>query len=278
MKKIVVPVDFSEISEHALLYAIQLCKISNSSLHALHVLNPETNEADEQKKGQEAENKLKALQTKAEHAGDLKFTYRIVKGEPIKEIVHYSRLEKANMIVMGTKGESNLPSMVFGSNAANVISSADCPVFAIPENVPFKLPKKITFATDYHPSDINILKFILEQVKAPGAQLNILHVALKNEDPAIEKLKMEELMQEATQKIDYNNFSFQLKAGDDINEEILKYIASDAADLFVTSTRQRNFWEKYFNEGVTRNIIRHSAIPILAFHHKQNTSVKLFNL
>lgn len=275
MKKILVPVDFSSIAENALLYAIDLCQVDHSSILMLHVLAEGSNANSEEEKKKEAELKLKALSVKIEHAGKIEHKYQIVKGDPVKEINHVATKENVGMIVMGTKGESNLESMIFGSNAANVINTANCPVMTIPEGTNFKLPNKITFATDYHPSDLNILQFIIDHVKAPRAQLNILHVAKNNEDPSVEKKNMEQMMKEVESHINYNNFSFQLKAGEDLNIALMDYLATNAADLFVTSTRHRSFWEKYFNEGITRNIIQHAGIPVLAFHHKHNSSVKL---
>ncbi|HRH10485.1 MAG TPA: universal stress protein [Bacteroidia bacterium] len=276
MKNILVPVDFSSIAENALLYAIGLCQLDRSSILLLHVLIEEGSESTQQEKRREAEKKMKGLCVKIEHAGKIEYKYQIVMGDPVKEIIHVANKEKTGMIVMGTKGESNLESAIFGSNAANVINTAHCPVLTIPEGTKFKLPNKITFATDYHPSDLNVLQFIIDHIKAPRAQLNILHVAMSNEDPSIEKKHMEEMIKEVESHINYNNLSFQLKAGDDLDNELMNYLASDAADLFVTSTRQRSFWEKYFNEGVTRNIIQHAGIPVLAFHHKLNSAVKLF--
>lgn len=276
MKKLLVPIDFSSISENAMLYAIGLARADHSSLLLLHVTPEEDSESEKEKNRLEAEKKIKALCVKIEHAGDVKYKYEIIHGDPVKEILHVANKEKADMIVMGTKGESNIESMIFGSNAANVINTAKCPVLTIPEGTSFKLPQKITFATDYHPSDLNILQFIIDHIKAPRAQLNILHVAKSNEDPSNEIKNMEEMMKKVETRIDYNNLSFQLMAGDDLDQELLNYLASNAADLFVTSTRQRTFWEKYFNEGVTRNLIQHSGIPVLAFHHKLNSSVKLF--
>ena len=52
-------------------------------------------------------------------------------------------------LVMGTKGASGIKEVFMGSNTVSVIKNVNCPVICIPENVTYKVPKKIAFAADY---------------------------------------------------------------------------------------------------------------------------------
>jgi nucleotide-binding universal stress UspA family protein len=49
----------------------------------------------------------------------------------VMSIVDFSNKEKADLIVMGTKGTSGYGRMMLGSVAAGVVSFANCPVLAV---------------------------------------------------------------------------------------------------------------------------------------------------
>ena len=52
-------------------------------------------------------------------------------GSIVMAIIDFSNKEKADLIVMGTKGTSGYGKMMLGSVAAGVVSFASCPVLAV---------------------------------------------------------------------------------------------------------------------------------------------------
>jgi nucleotide-binding universal stress UspA family protein len=52
-------------------------------------------------------------------------------GSLVSAIIDFSNEEKADLIVMGTKGTSGYGKMMLGSVAAGVVSFASCPVLAV---------------------------------------------------------------------------------------------------------------------------------------------------
>ena len=139
--RILVPVDFSEQSLHALAYARTLAKPLAASLDLLHVVpNPYLADPgglsvplpqdflDELNK--DAQKRLDDVMTPVERKA---FSVRcIVKvGDPLFEIVEYARLERVDLIVMSTHGRTGLPHLVWGSVAERVIRTAPCPVLIV---------------------------------------------------------------------------------------------------------------------------------------------------
>ena len=75
---------------------------------------------------------LAAIQKKGKENG-LEIETRIREtGESVPaEIVRYAREDKADLIVIGSRGKSDLEKLILGSVAAGVLSYAPCPVLVV---------------------------------------------------------------------------------------------------------------------------------------------------
>ncbi len=139
-KTILVPTDFSEGSDAALAYAVELAKAIGAEVVALHtyeipmvgfpdgtlvataelttrVLNGAQQGLEETKKKFAATGvPLKAL---------------VKQGETWRTILETADEAKAGLIVMGTHGRRGLPRALLGSVAEKVVRSATCPVLTV---------------------------------------------------------------------------------------------------------------------------------------------------
>ncbi len=184
--------------------------------------------------------------------------------------------ENVDLVVMGAKGEGTFANTIFGNTASKVIAKAECPVIAIPAGVSFQPIKKITYATDYKNGDLYALKKVLEIAKPFGAQINVLHVSTESESPLTERYLMEKFMKEVNSQISYFNLSFQMMHGDNIEEELRKYIDAKSADLIVMSTHHRQFFDNIFKPGLDQKIANKTNIPLMVFHFNKKLSEMLF--
>ena len=134
-------VDFSENSDYALQYAINLASVFNAELKLLHVVElpflpsyslagvPDLSlpvEQVEENAKEHMEGLLKECRKQYDRVtGDLRT------GSPFLEIIGYARDVEADMIVVGTHGRSGLSHMLIGSVAEKVVRKASCPVLTI---------------------------------------------------------------------------------------------------------------------------------------------------
>ena len=143
LKRILCPVDFSDISLNSLRFAIELADKFQAELHLLHVfegydaisLNPETalipmpQWLTELRKV--CHEKLAALPS-ADLAAQCPSIVRASReGPAIHEILEYATHEKIDLIVLATHGRTGLKHLLMGSVAENVVRSATCPVLTI---------------------------------------------------------------------------------------------------------------------------------------------------
>jgi nucleotide-binding universal stress UspA family protein len=271
MKTLLVPTDFSKISDNALDYAIEMAKVTHARLilfHAYHVPVVPTEalmavpEFDQFEKI--AVDGLKRLENliRINH-GDNVVTESVCKcGFAVEEITSFVMENKIDLVIMGMHGAGYLTEKLIGSVTTSLIREASCPVMAIDQHVKFKIPKRITLACDYkhiHKSSFWLLKeiaaifdshiYILNVVKESDATIDL--------DVAIEGLKLDA----AFRQLDH---SFHSATSDEVVAGINDYVSSMHMNLLVMVPRQKSFFEKLFSEPTTKQMAFHTHVPLLA--------------
>lgn len=137
IKKILVPVDGSEHSEHAVKYAVELAELMQAEILLMHSHKPFPVVLGEPY-FQNAVNKImkKSNDLLEPYRNQIKetnvlFTDQIMEGHPDDVITEVANDEKCDLIVMGSRGRSDLQGLLLGSNTHRVLKTAPCPVLVI---------------------------------------------------------------------------------------------------------------------------------------------------
>ena len=143
IKHILVPVDFSKDSLHALAYAADFAKLFGSDLSILHIVEPiyyataadmyvtspnVTLLLDEQRRI--ATRQLARLEADLEKKGHRVRTL-LKAGSPAQLIIDTAKRSRAELIIMATHGRTGLAHMLMGSVAEKVVRGAACPVLTV---------------------------------------------------------------------------------------------------------------------------------------------------
>ncbi len=140
LNTILVPSDFSECSDAAVRYGLELARRFDAEVHLLHVVpDPLTQPWAVEGFSAPLADNLTAWQTDARErltrlvpAGDLhRVTVAVTVASPFLEIVRYAEENRADLIVMGTHGRGGVTHMLLGSIAEKVIRRAPCPVLTV---------------------------------------------------------------------------------------------------------------------------------------------------
>ena len=137
IKKVLVPVDFSENSKKVLEAAGYFSGKCEAELHVVFVVQsfddysgffvphmPVAKFEDEMV--QAAEAKMDSFM-----AGQRDIETKVLVGDVAEEIIRYAEESGMDMIVMGTHGYKGLEKVMFGSVAEKVVRSSPCPVLTI---------------------------------------------------------------------------------------------------------------------------------------------------
>lgn len=139
--KILIPVDGSEHSLHAVRHAIVLAGALKVPPQLL-LLNVQRNVAAGNVKlfidagtieDYEREQGMKALQAAREALDevDLAYQYHLSVGHPVEAIMRYAAAQGVTQIVIGAHGEGGLTKRLLGSVVAQVLESATIPVTVV---------------------------------------------------------------------------------------------------------------------------------------------------
>ena len=137
LKRILVPIDFSETSEAALRYGIELARAFGSQIYLLNVPEAKSEEADAEfpiglfeTMHNAAHDRLGHLLTESERR-ELRPECAMRLGTPSEEIVRHAAEHEIDLIVMGTHGREGIARAVLGSVAEIVVRRAMCPVLTV---------------------------------------------------------------------------------------------------------------------------------------------------
>ena len=140
IKTILVPTDFSECSDDAVRYGLELARRFDAHLHLLHVVQDPVTQpwaaegfsvplfevVDQWQK--QAEQRLR---TSVPEEDKGRVTVASIIATPYAEILDYAAAHNADLIVMGTHGRGGVSHMLLGSIAERVVRRAPCPVLTV---------------------------------------------------------------------------------------------------------------------------------------------------
>lgn len=146
-KKILVPVDFSPCSHQAFLIAVKLAKLFDAQILFLHVIDtkalealnalglaPPSEEKIQKKRLRHQARLLARGMLLTKDTKGTKITRHLSEGKPFSEITRMARMEKVDLVVMGSYGgqTGDVTRIFFGSTAEQVVRTVNCPVLCVP--------------------------------------------------------------------------------------------------------------------------------------------------
>ncbi|MDX2441513.1 MAG: universal stress protein [Desulfobacterales bacterium] len=137
LNKFLVPVDGSDYSMRAAKYAAELAKLMGGKIVLMHchksfpVVLGEPHFQNAINKIMEKSNKLVEPYRKLFQETGTSFVERILEGPAANAICEVAKLEKLDMIVIGSRGRNKLEGLLLGSCTQRVLNMASCPVLVI---------------------------------------------------------------------------------------------------------------------------------------------------
>ena len=291
-KKIIVPLDGSELAEQALEPALALAQqvqgevilLSVPVLQHMFVVEPAgygfllPEQSVDQSRHEQMEY-LKGVQTKCSHP-DVTIRTLIEEGDEATTIVEVAAAQKADLIVMSTHGRTGFTRWMLGSVTEKVLREAPCPVLVIRHNQPID---RVIITLDGSE--------LAEQAVEPGLEIaNNLgcHVTLFRTVPPmdvdahlISSLdRLEQGFGDRLREEGYNQALNYLQAlavrhggasgsiktevwGGDPAQTIVDFVEARHISLIVMATHGRTGFQKWVHGSVTEKVLRTAPCAIL---------------
>lgn len=258
---ILVPVDFSDVSEFAIDHAIEIGRIFNHPICLLHVISRRTLGSGRLVMMQDdLAGKAAAISERSK----LKVTYLIVEGSIFTTISEVAEKIQAEFIVMGIHGKRGVQHLV-GSYAYKVVISTRVPVLMVKHMHHHIGYKNIVLPVDFSKKRSHKIVAAIRFARYFGATIRIFgFLSTENKSKIINK---EALLKGVTDLFEQKNIpvttELLINPGFDWAEALMQYAEKIDADLIMMVADKASRMPDIFYSNATERIIDKADIPIL---------------
>lgn len=276
MKKIIVPVDFSDMASHALNFAIEFNEKVNGEIVLVHVVELAVGEVSTH--GEMDSGAMETFYTgeyiKASHAKLEEWSKRVTDANQ-KVSVHmkygnaFTNISKliaevqANWIVMGSKGASGLREVFIGSNAERMVRHANCPVFIIKGETHLKDIKSMAFTSDLSQEQDLIVDHAKDLQKMLGLNMHVVKV--KTPYNWLDEEQAKKHLEHFAERNYLEDYTLSTVDADFADEGAVKFANDVNAGLIVLGTHGKKGIAHVIGGSIAEDIVNESEIPILVY-------------
>lgn len=279
MKDIVVAIDFSKGSEHALEYAIELANLTHANVTMVWVDTLSGNELAFANESKEFRNEAKGnldeiLAVYKDKLKNGKLTAKVRKGRVYQELATYIKQSEACLLIVGTHGSSGFEEYWIGTNAFRIVSSASCPVITVKYNYEIKRGYRKILLPVYHTAQtLHKVSITAELAKATGADINILALnssGLKS---------MQKIVDSNVAKVQKHlemlgvNYIVDTVTSDNLAFDIIEHARMVDADLIAIMTDIQDKASSILLGPFAQQLVNYSPVPVLSMHPKDSLTL-----
>ncbi|WP_421765150.1 universal stress protein [Ekhidna sp.] len=273
MKKILVPTDFSKVSENAVKFALALAEKMYGEITLFHSVKFDyfydfqygdlgAISAATEEIRKDAEKRMEDFIEQFKSDININFT---ISSEPIasgiKDMVSNDGFD---LVVVGTHGSSGLEEVFIGSNAERVVRHIQCPVITIPKNVSLKPIRKVLVPIDLSELRGGFLTRIANLQAIFECELEFLWVNKSKVSDEQEK----ELANELTsvfKSYELDNYRFFIINSINPQDGIFLEAKESKVDMVAMATHARRGIAHWLSGSTTEDTINHLDIPVWTF-------------
>jgi nucleotide-binding universal stress UspA family protein len=257
-KIIVVPWDFTPVTEHALQHAIKISRQTRNDICLLHVVEKITTDGGMKAKQAAMENRG----AEVERNFGIKVKTHVARGTIFKQIPEFVNDRKASLVVMGTHGISGKQKLT-GSWALKVIAKSKVPYIVVqaPPNDNERY-HDIVFPVDFRSEEKEKLSMAIFMGKYFDSKIHIIK-AVRKDDSLAKKTNLN-LNFTVRMLIQHNiEYEIRVEPADKLGERTLEIAQEMKADLLLIMTTKDITFADYVWGAKEQYIIANSSkIPV----------------
>jgi len=272
---ILIPTDFSVLSESALKVSIAIAKRQNAQVTLLHVVDllpyllpTEVLLSSSKEVLSRKEGELKELSEKIQKDKGVKAVVKVLEGTPSDIICKLAYEENISLIVMGTHGVSGLREFFIGSEAFRVLKNATCPVLTIPGDWQKTDFEKVLFPVRLKPGTLDTYFYARPIVEKNNSELFLLGLYDQKKDMVEEEISMS--INKVKQQLDNDKvvFKSEISQSKDYPAKIIEMAKLYEADLIILTANLDHDFKAYFVGPFVQQVVNHSRLPVLSIKPK----------
>jgi nucleotide-binding universal stress UspA family protein len=297
IKRILCPLDFSEVSHHGLQYAATLARWYGADVSVVYVhpltapswvVVPAAGAAtlDAVRLSPPDRGALEAeLQRFAAtvRTTDVPVEFLVQEGAIAPQIVQAAQSRNADMMVLGTHGRSGVARLLLGSVTEQLLHVAPCPVLTVPPRTPTGadtagLFEHILVATDFSDAATAGVAYALSLAQEADSRLTVLHVVepppateedewlMRSGESILDRMKraartrLAQVVPAAARE--WCRVTERLEVGRSYRE-ILRIASEEHAGLVVLGAHGHAVLERMFFGTTAHHVVRRAPCPVL---------------
>jgi nucleotide-binding universal stress UspA family protein len=292
IKRMLIPMDFSETGLLALEHGAFMARTFKADLYLLHIIEAKEfafnvydpvlliKDENDDEMEEIATIKLEELRKKIADEYGVNAIPLINYGRVVTGIKEAAKENEINLIVMGTHGAKGFEEYFIGSNAHKALEISPCPVLTIQLHT-----KKYGFKNIVMPIDNSLhsrqkVNTVIELASLFNSTIHILGLLNTEENENENKFNIKiKTVEDAVKKAKLS-YDLKIVKGENLAVEAMSYSDEIGADLIVImSDHESNIKTMIF--GGSKQIVNHSNIPVLSIkpaegHFEINTSGSSF--
>ena len=273
MKKLIVPIDFSDCSKNALANAIKIAERMKLDLVLYHSVMVPVGFAEGAPVGgadysfQELEKQSRASLNEVVTEFPLleQITYETaIQYGPLHEGINEMNEDgSVAMVVMGTHGASGFAKALIGSNAYYVMKNVACPVIALPEDADITKMTHIGIAGDFlSVPNPDLIHTVTELARAFYAQLHVIHIDTGD----VEVKGQIDVARRMEKYLKNNNHTFHFRKFDDVEEGLEETAQELNIELLAMIAKHHGFFDRLRNASHTKKMVLDIPMPLMVLH------------
>lgn len=275
---IIVAIDFSKNSQHALDYAVIIGNTVSADIMLVWVDKPESDESlyanEVTEIRQEAKKRMEdwvhRYQPKLKNG---KITYKLRKGKVYSEVANMAKYHDAYLVLAGAHGVSGFEAFWIGSNANKIVAHCECPVITIRDSFNVKKGiRKVVLPIDNSPSTRQKVQFAMEFAKCFCSEIHVLEIFSSKLKTL--QAQVSSYGKQVVKYLEENQVKYVVNSvkADNNTTATIDYAKEVGADLIIIMTEQESSGN-FLLGPYAQQMVNNSPIPVMSVHPKATSSL-----
>jgi nucleotide-binding universal stress UspA family protein len=264
--KFLVPIDFTEVTEDAFVFALDAAKYHKTNIVLLHIISDPNDRIG-------AEQKLNQLIAKHVKDNSVEVDTRVVIGKVLTDIGVIADSIGVDLVVMGTHSTS-MWQKIFGSPAMSVVSNSNVPIILTQKNTEFAKIKNIVMTLNLAKESIQVVKYAAKIAKMFNSQLFL--VARKyNDENFMKKININLILANSFLKEEGLNADIELLDDSNFERALLDFCKQVDANLLAATYYPESF--QLFSANLVQELAGNElGLPVMTFYGEDSAIASNF--
>ena len=276
MKKILVPIDFTENSDISFDFAVQIAKKHECEIILLHVIYfPYTTNLSFEMAGakgkelmldslkEEARERLNEV-VEEQGLSDLNVKYEVREGGILEEIISFVEGKNIDLMILGIEPSLELSDHLFGALSDRIIHGIDCPVLVLKEKTALSSIKLVAVANDLAGKPAVLSKQVQMIKDVFNAKINIIKVNTPQDFTS--EVVFDQRLLEYQKERPLADCAYKIFSHYNVAEGVLHVAGKLAANMVVIGGKRKFFLRRLvMGEDLAEEVIDHSNLPVWVF-------------